>query len=332
MMLRAARDPHELCGLKSSRRKIAAALLCSMFIVVQEQHPSVQTSGSNGNKVAVAATSGHAHYPKPGRRWKNALGMHFAPVPGTSVLFAIWETRVRDFASFADATGYIAREHVYSFNPDPRSGDKWMIGSNRNNWRSPGFEQSPDNPVVNVSWLDAKAFCMWLTERDRASGRIAGWQEYRLPTDAEWSLAVGSTKYPWGDEWPPPKGAGNYFGEETQSKWPMISGYSDGAKFTSRVGSYSRNHYGLYDMGGNVWEWCEDWYKKEMNSSEIRRTVPAADNDHGGAEYRVLRGGGYAESDSLHLMSGYRTHGLPFNRYSVGFRVVLSVTSRSQRE
>jgi formylglycine-generating enzyme required for sulfatase activity len=106
-------------------------------------------------------------------------------------------------------------------------------------WRWPGFSQKPIHPVVGVSWNDAKKFCEWLTGRSsRALPR--GWV-YRLPTDAEWSAGAGLQGeegtnpkeknckiklYPWDEKWPPPKGAGNYAGEEFIGKgpsdWPVI--------------------------------------------------------------------------------------------------------------
>jgi formylglycine-generating enzyme required for sulfatase activity len=148
---------------------------------------------------------------------------------------------------------------------------------------------------VCVSWNDAKKFCEWLTRREQSSGTLPGGRVYRLPTDAEWSAGVGlqgeqgdnpkekSGKiklYPWGEEWPPPKGAGNYGGEESKigrefSAWPVIKGYNDGYPRTSPVGSFAANANGLYDMGGNVWEWWEDWY----DAAETGRLVRGASWD-----------------------------------------------------
>jgi Sulfatase-modifying factor enzyme 1 len=93
--------------------------------------------------------------------FENTLGMRFLSVPGTQVLFSIWDTRVQDYQVFARATS--------------------------TDWPSPEFQQGPTHPAINVSWLDAKRFCEWLTGKERAEGKIRPDQEYRLPTDVEWS-------------------------------------------------------------------------------------------------------------------------------------------------
>ena len=146
----------------------------------------------------------------------------------------------------------------------------------------------------------------------KAAGKIKAGQKYRLPTDAEWSVAVGLDKekggtpeeksegikdvYPWGKEWPPPKGAGNY------SERLKV----DNFEYTSPVGSFAANKLGLHDMGGNVWEWCEDWYD------------PAA------KAYRVLRGASWGIGSPDGLLSSYRRYDAPGSRYYyVGFRCVL---------
>jgi formylglycine-generating enzyme required for sulfatase activity len=94
--------------------------------------------------------------------------MKFVPVPGTEVSFCIWETRVKDYAAYAAANSGVD------------------VG-----WKSLGFTQSDTHPVVRVSWKDAQAFYAWLTKKELAAGRIKAGQKYRLPTDAEWSVAVG---------------------------------------------------------------------------------------------------------------------------------------------
>lgn len=199
----------------------------------------------------------------------NSLGMEFVAVPGTGVLFCKWETRVRDFEAFVKATGYDATAGMRSQHSQRRD---W--GEYGNTWESPGFKQNPLHPVVGVSWNDAHAFCAWLSEKE---GR-----QYRLPTDHEWSCAVGigdredpeaspaekDTKirddFPWGTQWPPPKWAGNYGGNHQwtfeSKEVPRNADVYDDFIYTSPVGAFKANGYGLFDMGGNAREWCEDWY------------------------------------------------------------------------
>jgi formylglycine-generating enzyme required for sulfatase activity/sugar lactone lactonase YvrE len=271
--------------------------------------------------LSTACVAFAADTPVTGERWENSLGMKFTTIPGTDVRFSIWETRVRDFAAFTDATGHVSTGDVYSLDPVDH---QWKVHP-KNTWRSPGFEQTPDFPIVNVSWNDANAFCQWLTNHDRAAGRIDLRQLYRLPSDAEWSAAAGPSMYPWGDQYPPPPRAGHYFGTEQENpKRPIIDGYNDGARFTTEVGRYLPNVYGLYDMAGNVWEWCSDFYRKALNTEELRRELPFLNMDEGGAKLRVLRGGGWVEALPNRLATSFRSFGQPTNRYCVGFRVVLA--------
>jgi serine/threonine protein kinase len=234
------------------------------------------------------------------RPWENSLGMKFVPVAG--VLFSIWDTRFQDYEQFAQQSGYPVSEKS----------------------REPGFKQGPDHPVVNVSWTDATAFCGWLTERERSLGLLPDRMIYRLPTDLEWSTAVGLGNeagnspeqkkgkikvYPWGLGWPPPPGSGNYCGEENKtgrSSWPVITGYNDGYARTSPVTAFSPNRYGLFDMGGNVWQWCEDWH----NSSKF---------------HRVLRGASWLNEypDDL-LLSNRRDDSPGSRRDNYGFRCVIA--------
>ena len=120
--------------------------------------------------------------------------------------------------------------------------------------------------------------------------------------------------YPGGKEWPPPKGAENYAGEEAKtgdwaSDWAVIEGYDDGYPRTSPVGSFAANANGLYDMGGNVWQWCEDWYDATETG-------------------RVLRGASWSEGDPDALLASYRSSGSPdFRCVDHGFRCVVAAES-----
>ena len=226
----------------------------------------------------------------------NRLGLKFVPVGG-GVDFCIWQTRVKDFEVFARATNL-----------------KSSL------WKGPGFKQTPEHPVVNVSWVEATDFCQWLTDVEHKDGSLAHGQIYRLPTDLEWSRAVGLAEesgktpeardmgvadvYPWGNQWPPPAKSGNYTGEETGSD-VAIKGYNDGFAWTSPVGSFPPNALGIYDMGGNVWQWCLDGWNNESKA-------------------KVLRGGSwYNGALKLSLLSSCRVHASPESSTdNYGFRIV----------
>ena len=245
--------------------------------------------------------------------------MYFIPVPGTKVLFDIWDVRVQDYAAFAKASGHPVTQGMWSL----RKGNYGQFGDT---WQNPGFEQGPTHPVCGVTWDDAQAFCVWLTERERAAGILRADQSYHLPADWEWSVAVGlnepragtprdkdetSQTYPWGLTWPPPENAGNYAGEDNvDANWPrewrVIEGRHDHFGRTSPVGSFPPNRFGLYDMGGNVWQWIEDDY----------------DGIRGN---RTLRGGSWADLVPRFTLSSFRLDFPPAERfdYSIGFRVVL---------
>lgn len=240
-----------------------------------------------------------------GKPWKNALGMRFVPL-GSDLMVSVWETRVRDYQLF------LKEQH-------------------RSPFRVTEFTQSPDHPVVYVSRDDAKAFCQWLTERERKEERIQLSHEYRLPTDAEWSSMAGleheegdspgardgqgAERFPWGASWPPPPGVGNLADEsalratgirETQ----VIRGYDDGYEKTAPVGMFAPNAAGIFDLCGNVHEWVADDYDSVSQQG-------------------VLRGGGWNTHQSDKLNLSFRHPISPdFHDNTYGFRVVLAKVSR----
>lgn len=229
----------------------------------------------------------------------NALGMKFVPVPGTSVLFCTTETTV----------------------------DEWKASGLA--YENPEFPQTGKHPAVNITWNDAKAWCAWISQKEGL--------HYRLPTDYEWSCAAGigdkeskeglpikksgkvQDVYPWGTNAPSAK-AGNYAclewkdatdSEKTLKIGGFITEYSDGILFTAEVGTFPPNPLGLHDLGGNVWELCEDMYAKWSDS-------------------RVVRGGSWMEdSQNGFLLSSYRGFQPPDKRASSnGFRCVIDLSSR----
>ena len=254
----------------------------------------------------------------------NSLGLEFVPVPGKA---GVWmcrtETRVRDFRAFAEASDYVQTGGAYllKFKDEAPS---WPLDEDAS-WEKPGFEQGEDHPVVCVSWEEARAMSEWLSTKE--SGLT-----YRLPTDAEWSAAAGSIgKYPWGNAWPPPEGAGNYFGKEGPrnwpgSGWPTVYEHDDGAERTSRIAQYAENRFGFFDLSGNVWEWCEDPYRASMNEAEVLEQIPALNNEKNpnGTPYRVLRGGSWYCDAKAYLCVSSRNRDRPARRFgNYGFRLVV---------
>ena len=277
------------------------------------EYLDLSAPGAAGASPAVRLLPGGSGAATKQAPFVNSLGMKFVPVPitggptnGKRVLFSVWETRVQDYEAFAKATN---RE-----------------------WPKPGFEQGPTHPAVSVNWDDAQAFCAWLTERERKAGRLGAAERYRLPSDHEWSCAVGigdredpalspmekSGKildvFPWGDAWPPPPGAGNYSGEEAAGReisptQKLIEAYRDDFATTAPAGSFSANQFGIFALGGNAWEWCEDFSKD-------------------GDLERVMRGGCFRTSARLALLSSNRNFTLPLKANNAcGIRLVLEVTS-----
>jgi len=165
-------------------------------------------------------------------------------------------------------------------------------------WDDPKFNDD-NNPVVCVSWHDAVAYAEWAGKR--------------LPTEAEWEKAARSVlvgeKYPWGNGIS--HDDANYEGTEGKDVW----------EYTSPSGSFPPNQDEIYDMAGNVWEWCADWYGKDYYKVSLE---PNPEGPESG-EYRVLRGGSFG-SDTNETRVAYRNSNFPTDRrFSVGFRCVQDV-------
>ncbi len=280
----------------------------SPTITTNQAPPVSRTPASTATTSLASATKD-----KP---FVNSLGMKFVPVritsgptDGKTILFSVWETRVQDYAVYESDTG---RKAI-----------------------SPAFQQKPDHPKVMVSWEDANQFCEWLTRRERQNGSLSASERFRLPKDHEWSCAVGigdrenaamlpsekagrlGLTFPWGTEWPPAKVVGNFAGEEFRPAYEagkysghargIIGGWRDGFVETSPVGSFPANDAGLYDLSGNVWEWCEDWHDSLKKD-------------------RVYRGGSWTNFASGGLSSAARGYRPPTSLLDiVGFRVVLEL-------
>lgn len=226
----------------------------------------------------------------------NSLGMRFARVPGTAVLFSIWNTRVQDFQAFVDDTHYDATQNMSS-GVNGHQGATFLASYVQahyqalgNSWQNPGWSQGPRDAVTGVSWEDAKSFCLWLTERERRNGKIRSDQSYRLPTDAEWSLAAGL---------------------EAEKEDTPKNKSGKGKKPISPLGNEVPNIYGIFGLGGSFFQFCEDWYDNGM----VNKTA---------------RGGSWFHSEPVFRRGSYREAVGPklrFNDFS--FRVVLASDAKN---
>ena len=191
---------------------------------------------------------------------------------------------------------------------------KWQGDVAGINWKQPGFEQTPEHPVVLVTWNDAQAFTAWLS---KLSDR-----DIRLLTEAQWEYAArgpGSPKYPWSDKWDGTKANhGDVSLKNTGfTQWGCTSD-NDGYAYTSPVGVYKNASWcGAYDMAGNVCQWCADWFddKYYQNSPTVDPKGPASGGD------RVLRGSSWSVSPD-YCRAALRHRSSPGNRDAIiGFRV-----------
>ena len=221
--------------------------------------------------------------------------------------------------SVADGTGGYGYNAAYDAEISA-SGDAFEGRDPRYSWQNPGFAQTDDHPVVNITWNDAVAVAAWLS---RTEGR-----HYRLPTEAEWEYAcrAGSrTRYQNGDDPLGQAQVANTFDISAAPYWPRYKNQalpaSDGFAFTAPVGSFAPNAFGLYDMHGNAWEWVSDWYGEDYYAKS------PIDDPKGPADAKVhVRRGGSWHTWSIYTRSAFRNWNTPETRYPlVGVRLVLEM-------
>lgn len=241
--------------------------------------------------------------PSPNHR-VNSLGMRLVKVD--DLYASVWETRQYDFAIFSQQSGHDSRRL----------------------WRENHPNAGITHPVASVTRYDAQVFCQWLTKRERERQLISQGQVYRLPSDREWSHLAGlhhevgqtpeqrswstSGRFPWGDEAIRTPQSGNY------DTWPSANpsnsyfGYMDPWLRTAPVGQFPPNSLGLYDIGGNVWEWVSDNFNQLTDS-------------------KTVRGGGWRTFSLLNMRIQARRNTLNDNS-ETGFRIILTLDPSEGRD
>jgi len=196
-----------------------------------------------------------------------------------------------------------------------------------------------NNPVANVTWSDAVQYCNWLSKKE---GRTPAYKQqfgkwipvypftdgYRLPTEAEWAWAIrfeerpAPRKFPWGKDWPPPEDGGNFADLTARELVPtIIPKFNDGYASTAPVGNFKASSIGIYDGGGNVAEWVNDWYTVPtpgLTEPVVDPTGPVRGNSH------VIRGSSWRHAGFTEMRLSYRDYGIE-PRVDVGFRIARNV-------
>ncbi len=235
------------------------------------------------------------------------------------------EVTVAEFRAFVEAARYETTAETADDGGYGWQGGKW-VRDKQFSWKNPGFAQSDDHPVGNISWDDAMAYCNWLTRQTQVP--------HRLPTEAEWEYSCRAGTSTWfcnGDRDQGLRLVANLADQSLTSRFPEIDWscpWDDQHPFTAPVGRFSPNALGLYDMHGNVWEWCWDWYSSSYYSrGELTDPQgPEPETLRSRRRYHVFRGGGWDNYPGFcRSADRYSSHSRTLRTNWAGLRVLREI-------
>jgi serine/threonine protein kinase/formylglycine-generating enzyme required for sulfatase activity len=270
-------------------------------------HVPVETTNSVGLKFALVPPGEYVMGAEPGHQVRITRPCYFG----------LYEVTRGQFAQYISATGYhtVAEEMPGGIGlEDTEVAAKWDPNK-QFTWRNPGFPQHDNHPVVQITWREAGAYCEWLSRKEG--------KKYRLPTEAEWEYACRAgtaTRFYNGNDLEEVTQISNCADATAHAVFPHWKGVksSDGYIYTAPVGHYRPNNFGLYDMLGNVTEWCSDW-----QAADYYKHSPI-DDPQGPAlgTMHVARGAGFTHVGGAR----YRYYGVEtYRRPDWGFRVVCDI-------
>lgn len=176
---------------------------------------------------------------------------------------------------------------------------------------NPSHFKGGDRPVETVTWQEALSFCVRLSQREQAAGRLPRGWVYTLPTEAQWENACRAGTQ------------GDYAGDRVED----LAWYDENSAMRSHpVAGKKANPWGFHDMHGNLWEWCLDYYADNFEGLASRDPEGPANGS-----FRVLRGGSWSDRSEMSLHSSSRSRGHPAKRFNYGFRVAV-VREKGGRE
>ncbi len=233
-------------------------------------------------------------------------------------LLAGTDVTIAQFRKFVAGTGYRTEAEVLGTGNSAATKKAAPQDKNEFTWRSPGFAQREDTAVSQVSWNDAVVFCNWLSKQEKRSpcyrrDAEKGWvldaraKGYRLPSEAQWEFACRAgttTQYHFGDQY------------QSLSKYAWFN-FKSGSNPVRTAGSKLPNAFGLYDMHGNLGEWCQDYYDpKFYRLSESGNPAGPSSGSR-----RVIRGGDWW-TNAVRCRSAFRGYGDQVTRSDdLGFRL-----------